>query len=210
MSGIALAIGASAVIGAGVSIYSANKASSAQQEAAGTATGAELQMYYQSREDLEPWRKTGTAALEKVSKLIEAGPGEYTKSPGYEFRLKEGVNALERGASAKGMLDSGAEKKALVKFGQDYATNDYDNFLDRFYKSLNPLLSLSGVGQVATGQQVQANTQTGQQIGQNALLSGQGRASGYINQANAITGAVNSGTQNYLMYNLLKTPAKAA
>lgn len=55
----------------------------------------------------------------------------FEKSPGYDFRLKEGQKALENSAAARGGLFSGATAKDLIKYGQDYATSDYDNYLRR-------------------------------------------------------------------------------
>ena len=46
--------------------------------------------------------------------------------PGYQFRLQEGQRALENAASAGGMLRSGNTWKDLMKYGQEYATSEYD------------------------------------------------------------------------------------
>jgi len=150
------------------------------------------------------FKPSGTFREGSLLDKINKGPGDYTKSPGYEFRLGEGVKARERGASARGNVLSGEEAKALTKFGQDYGTQDYDNFLSRFYQSLTPLQSLAGVGQTTAGQTAQMGMQTGQSVGQNYLAAGDARASGYINQANVATGAINSGVSNYLTYDYLK------
>ena len=186
----------------------ASKASKAQRKGADQATQAQLEMYYQGREDLTPWREGGTWALGQLREKISAGPGEYTKSPGYDFRLAEGVTAMERGAAARGNVLSGAQMKDLTRFGQDYATQDYGNFLNRYYQSLTPYQSMAGQGQTTAGQTAQMGQQTGQSIGQNYLAAGQARASGYINQANVASGALSSGVENYLMYDYLnKKPA---
>lgn len=264
----------------------ADKASKAQVKGAKKATDAELEMYYQSRADLAPWRDAGKWALgyqeipveqtpllsyedwlkqygrnessgfptgqnysqsrdefdrglqrvgtdidpnraaynayvndwnerSKQTRMsdtfregslldkISKGPGDYTKSPGYDFRLGEGVRAMEMGAAARGNVLSGAQTKALTQYGQDYATQDYDNYLRRWYQSLTPLQSLAGLGQTSAGQTASNAMQTGQNIGQNYLTAGQARASGYINQANTLTGALQSGTENYLLWDYL-------
>lgn len=51
--------------------------------------------------------------------------------PGYQFRLAEGNKALERSAAAKGILQSGGTLKALTKYGQDAASQEYANAWDR-------------------------------------------------------------------------------
>ena len=36
------------------------------------------------KETLTPWRETGAQAVQTLAKKVDEGPGEYTKSPGYE------------------------------------------------------------------------------------------------------------------------------
>lgn len=200
---VPIAIVAAGAISAYASSSAASKASKAQRKSADKATQAQLEMYYQGREDMAPWREGGTWALEQLRGKIEAGPGEYTESPGYQFRLGEGVKAMERGAAARGNVLSGAQTKDLTRFGQDYATQDYDNFLRRYYQSLTPYQSMAGQGQTTAGQTAQMGMQTGQSVGQNYLTAGAARASGYINQANVMSGALTSGVENYLLYDYL-------
>ena len=179
------------------------KASEAQRKGAGQATQAQLEMYYQGREDIAPWRKKGKWALRELRGKIKAGPGEFEESPGYQFRLAEGIKARERGAAARGNVLSGAQEKDLMRFGQGLATEDYDNWLRRYYQSLGPYQSMAGLGQTSAVQTAQMGQQTGQSIGQNYLAAGRARASGYINQANIMSGAVTSGVENYLMYDYM-------
>lgn len=52
-------------------------------------------------------------------------------SPGFQFRLKEGLSALERSAAAKGTLLTGGTLKDLNSWAQDYASNEYDKVYNR-------------------------------------------------------------------------------
>jgi hypothetical protein len=108
--------------------------------------------YQQTREELAPWREAGTRAVGELERRVFAGPGDYTKSPGYDFRFKEGQRALNANYAAQGAMGTGAHQKALMQYGQDIATNDYQNFLNRYYQSLQPLQTLSGMGQNAVVQ----------------------------------------------------------
>ncbi len=56
---------------------------------------------------------------------------EVQNRPGYQFRQKEGQRAIENSAAAGGMLRSGNTWKDLVKYGQDYATSEYDQEYNR-------------------------------------------------------------------------------
>ena len=204
MSGwVAGAIVVGAVGGALVSSSAAKSAASTQAEAARQAGDTQLQMFEEGREDTAPWREAGVNALKTLTEKIAAGPGQYKESPGYQFRLGEGTKAIERSAAARGNLLSGATGKALTRFGQDYATGDYQNFLANYYASLNPYQSLSGVGQTTAGQTAALGTQTGANIGATTIAAGQAQAGGTIGQANAITGGLNSGVNNYLMWKYL-------
>lgn len=50
---------------------------------------------------------------------------EVTRDPGYQSRLSTGLQARERAAAAKGSILSGGHQKALEKFGQEFAANEY-------------------------------------------------------------------------------------
>ena len=224
------AIIGSTVVGAGVGLYASSKASSAQKSAAQSAAAssdaslqAQLEMFYQQREDLEPWRDAGA---ESINKLLEmqregapefTGPGDFEASPGYQFRLAEGQKALERSAASKGKLLSGGSLKAATRYGQDYATNDYDNFLRRYYNRANfqqqqyynkltPYQSLAGVGQTAVRQSYENQPNYmgyAAQQGNAAMVAGNAQAQGYANMSNAVTGGMSSGVENFMMYKYL-------
>lgn len=118
----------------------------------------------------------------------------FTVDPGYAFRLSEGMKALERSAAARGGLLSGATMKGLQRYGQDLASQEYQNAFNRYYAernaALNPLQSLAGVGQTSANQlgaagQTYAGNVGGMYIAQgatqgNALLAQQrARSSAY-------------------------------
>ncbi len=157
---------ASSIIGAD----SSRKAANAQIDAANAATNAQLQM-------TAPWREAGQWALNQLQPRISAGPGSFTASPGYQFRLGEGVNALQRGAAAKGNLLSGATQKALTRYGQDYGSNEYQNWLNQWYQSLTPYQSMANQGQTAT-------TSILPNMNANALFGGESKAAGIMGQGN--------------------------
>jgi hypothetical protein len=223
--GTGTAILGGAVIGGLAGLYASNRAAGAQTDAATAAASATREataesvaesrrQYDLARADLAPWRETGVNALKVLVDKINAGPGDYTQSPGYQFRLSEGEKAVNRSAAAKGGALSGATTKALARYGQDYATADYDNYLRRYYESLNPLQSLAQVGQTSSAQTASTGAQTASNIANatmqgasgvsNALITGgNAAATGAINAANSLTGGINSGINNYLMWKYL-------
>lgn len=130
-----------------------------------------------AREDVAPWREAGVTALDEIGRMLKAGPGEFTESPGYQFRLGEGVKALDRSAASRGNVLSGAQQKGVTRFGQDYATNEYDNFLRRYYEKMNPHFTLAGYGSGAAGTSA-GNAMTTGTTGASNLLTGTNAAYG--------------------------------
>ena len=52
-------------------------------------------------------------------------------TPGYEFRRREGEQAIENAAAAQGIGRTGGAMKDLMRYGQDYATGEYDKAYGR-------------------------------------------------------------------------------
>ena len=199
-------IGGGAMLGStALGMFGAGEAADTQAEAFKNASDSQMQMYLQSRADQAPWREAGVRALGELEKTAY-GPGEFVPSeqPGYEFGYKELVeNPLLRGASAAGKLRSGDVLKSLSDRAQDYASLQYDNWLNRWLTKIQPMQSLAGLGQSASLMGGNQAIQTGQSIGQNIIAGGQAQASGIINQTNALTGSIMGGARNYLDYQMV-------
>jgi hypothetical protein len=152
----------------------------------------------------EPFREAGINALNKLIPLTDYknfGMSEFQADPGYSFRMSEGMKSLERSAAARGGLLSGGTLKNIQRFGQDLASQEYQNAFNRYgierERRLNPLQSLAGVGQTTSQQLGAAGTQMAGNVG-NLMTSGAAaRASGYVGGANALTGALNTGLNYY-------------
>ena len=168
-----------------------NDAVDAQVKAANDANTTQWEMYKQNRADMEPWRVTGGNALEELWRKVQKGPGSFRESPGYNFAFNQGVNALDRSAAARGRLNSGAHDKALTRYGQGIANQEYDNFLARYYQSLTPYQSLAGVGQTTANTLANMGQNTANQVAQNQINAGDARASGYIGAGNASSNVLN-------------------
>ena len=125
----------------------ATQAAQVQSQAADRAAQLQQQQYEQSRQDFAPYRDAGSGALNQLSELASQAPEvapeysykdfNYQQDPGYQFRLDEGNKAIDRAAAARGGYDSGSTLKALTKYGQDYATNDYAGAKDRYNTDRN-------------------------------------------------------------------------
>ena len=162
----------------------AKEASQQQIDAANKMQETYAAQQQQVRTDLAPWRQAGAEAVTGLQKDIAAGPGEYTQSPGYQARLEEGQKAITNRASMHGNVLSGATMKAAARFGQDYATRDYDNFLNRYYQSLQPKQQLAQIGQASAAQVGSQGQQTAGMTGQAQQYAGESAAGGTMGAAN--------------------------
>jgi hypothetical protein len=200
MTWVAAAIAGSAVVGA----YSSRQASKAQLQAQREGDAAQERMFNRQVELQEPFRQAGVNALPELveaSRYTPFGMEQFQADPGYGFRLKEGLRALESSAAARGGLLSGNQMRGITRFGQGLASDEYTNAFNRYQAEraarLNPLQSLTGMGQTSANTLTGAAGQYGQNLAQGAATMGNIRASGYVGAANALTGALGQGLNYY-------------
>lgn len=55
--------------------------------------------------------------------------------PAYQFRLNQGLQAMQRSAAARGTLQTGGTLKDLMDYGQAAASQEYDNAYNRALKT---------------------------------------------------------------------------
>lgn len=234
MSFVAVAIGGSALVGAGVGVYSANKAADTQATAANNALSFEKQTYADSQPrfataqsafesagaNFKPYLDAGSSATYTLGQLTgKAGSApdysSFYNSPDYGFAQQQGELGIERGANARGMNLSGGTLRDLSSFNSGLATQQYGNYYNRLMglsqMGLNAAGGAAGVaggiGNLATGQANSNNAAAGN-IGNTTQAVGQAQASGIVGGANAVTGALSSGVQNSLLANYLgKSPS---
>jgi hypothetical protein len=163
--------------------------------AADKATDAQVAATERAIALSEPWRRAGATSLNKLQDVLGFnGAGKAQSSlmldPSYQFRVNEGAKQLERRAASRGRLLSGGTDKALVRYGQDMATQEYTN-------SVNRLLALAGLGQTSAATNANYATQ-----------AGNAQAAGTVAGTNAWTGAMNNAFDtwqtNELMNQLLR------
>lgn len=112
--------------------------------------------------------------------------GGYEQSLGYGYRLREGQNAIEASSAGRGMRLSGASLQALQQNGQDYATNDYTNYLNR-------LSNMASGGAVASANQSSAASNFGTNASNAIGDRGNAQSAGYMGMNNAIQGGIQNG-----------------
>lgn len=93
-----------------------------------------------------PGIKFGLEGMEAVRALF-ANPNSIKDTPGYAFRFNQGTDAVQNSAASKGKLFGGETLTELTKFGQEFASNEFD-------KEFNRRMLQVDVGQKATASSV--------------------------------------------------------
>lgn len=101
-----------------------------------------------------------------------------SSSPSYESRYQEGRRAVNARDAANGRYYSGANDQALTRYGQDYASREFEADFGRFGE-------LAGDGARSTTTAVNAAGNYGDAVSQNQINAGNARASSYLASGNA-------------------------
>ena len=224
MSWVAAAVVGSTLVGGLISADASKSAANTQAGAAGAATAEQAREFDAEKEALAPYRDFGAAALPTLRTALGLSGGDTSSStfgtltkpfsfdvsqdPGYQFRLNEGTKALENSAAAGGTQLSGATLKELLKYGQDYASGEYNAAFQRDQATKAQLYGMLsgavGVGSGATTTQVQAGQNTASNIGSNIIDAGNASAAGRVGVANAVSGALTGSANSVMDYTLLR------
>lgn len=227
----------------GVANASENAAQLQAQEAQ-NALNFQEQEFNTQQSNEAPFLKAGQGAIGDLSQLLAPGgalsrpwtgtfqaptAAQAAATPGYQFTLQQGQNAIQNSAAAQGNLLSGGTEAALDQYSQGLASTNYqqafnnaltqygtayNTFENNQANQFNRLASVAGLGQTSAGQLGQEGQQaasnvgnidltTGAQQGQDAVNAASAMASGY----NAIGNAANSGLNSLGNYATLASLA---
>lgn len=118
----------------------------------------------------------------------------FQASPDYEFRRNEGNRDINNSFAARGGALSGNALRGITDFNSNLASGEFNNFVQR-------QLQMAGLGGAATSQGVSAAQYTGGNVSNLLNQAGNARASGVVDQTNAVVGGINDASQwfgNYL------------
>ena len=179
-----------------------------------------------------PFLKAGQTAIGDLSSLTAPGgslsqpwtgtfnaptAAQAEATPGFQFTLQQGQNAIQNSAAAQGNLLSGGTEAALDQYSQGLASTNYqqsfnnaltqygtayNTFQNNQANQFNRLASIAGLGQTTAGQlgtQGQAaagntaniNLTAGAQQGQDMMNAASATASGYNALGNAFGSTAN-------------------
>jgi len=235
MSGwVAGAVVGSAVIGGVMSSNAATDAADTQAAAANRAADLEYKMFQENQATQKPFLEAGLKGQNRLLDLLALsgntgaqgygsmaknfGMSDFEQDPGYAFRMSEGLKALDRTAASRGGMLSGAALKGATRYGQDMASQEYQNAYNRYNTNraniLNPLQSLAGQGQTTANTLGTAGQNYATNAGNAYMGASNAAASGYVGSANAwnqaLGGATNYFTQNQMMNRMFPSAGVAA
>ena len=119
-------------------------------------------------------------------------------NPAYQFRLSQGMKAIDRSAAAKGNLLSGNTLAAAQQFGQGLASQEYENQVNRLSGLLNQSLP-------AVYQQQGLLSNMGNTLGQTGQLLGAAAGDTYKQMAQADQQAYTQSGQGLLQSSALQS-----
>ena len=216
-------IAATQVASSAMGSKAAKSAATTQADAANRAADLQYQMFKEQQAAQEPFRQAGITTQNELLRQLglsgdagSAGYGnlmrdftakDFEAEPGYAFRLSEGLKALDRQAAARGGLISGAALKAAQGYGQNLASQEFQNAFNRYQTNrasrYGMLSGQQGVGQAATNALGQAGQAYATGAGEAYMGAGNARASGYIGQANALGQGIGSLTNLYMQNQMM-------
>lgn len=217
MAWIAVAIGGAGLLGAGASIFGAEKTSQAAQQASQTqaqlgqqALAQQLSLFNTAQGQLQPFINSGSSVLPTLTGLLtgngQGGAGIQAllqNLPGFQFAQQYGQKAITNQATSRGLSGN------ALTAGADYATGSANSAYSGIVSSL---LNAAGIGSGAAGSLASAAGTTGAQAGATTTGIGNALASGILGSANAqatgatgVANAVGGAGNSYMNYTLLQS-----
>jgi hypothetical protein len=204
---IIAAVAAAGVASAAASAYGSKKAADAQKDAAKKAAKTQQEALAVQTELARPYVEAGKNALAEYQRMApyqDFGMAQFQADPGYQFRMSEGMKALERSAAARGLLQSGTTLKGIQQYGQNLASSEYENAFSRYLTQrearMDPYRYLTGMGQAAAAGQAANVGTTGAALADIAAQRGNVQAAGTMGAVNALAGGIGQVAQGVGSY----------
>lgn len=165
---------AAAVAGSAVLGYMGQKSAQASAEGMNARNMAQQERQWKLT---DPFSATGQRSqyVSQLNALMRGGYAGIQEDPMYRFMAAQGLDMAQRGASATGTAQSGAEQIALQQQGQGLARSFFDEQYQR-------LASLSGAGSRVAGPSSQLTPGDAYEMsmGRTAAMGGMLSAAGQI------------------------------
>lgn len=187
--------GAAATVGVG--LYSANKQSDSIKAGQDAANAQAEKAQAAAGQAFAPYQAAGSNALSSYGNLLglngqdaaNQAMSQFKASPGFQYQLTQGLQSVDHGAAAQGMLRSGETLRAEQVLGDQLASQDFGNYLNR-------LNGMANIGLQASGGLVNAYTGQANNIQSTDTGAAGANAGIYGSEGKAITSGINSATNS--------------
>lgn len=143
--GLGAALGVAGGIAGGIGDYlGARKEAKWAKNALRGLQASRAESIAKAAELYDPYAETGQLGVDATQRLADIVLGgdmsKFIESPGYQFRLGEGIGAIEKAAAARGMRHGSRTLKSISDYAQQSAADEFSNYLNQ----------LGGLGTQAT------------------------------------------------------------
>jgi len=138
----------SGILGSNKQAKAAKQAAEAERRAQEQALALQREQFAYAKELNAPYQATGLAGLN----ALRDPNANFMESPDYQYRVNQGLSAINNNRLARGMFQSGATGKALTQYGQREGSNEFGNWYNR-------QMGLVGIGQGGVGNAQGAGSQ---------------------------------------------------
>ncbi|HEY2482091.1 MAG TPA: hypothetical protein VGI30_07835 [Caulobacteraceae bacterium] len=203
---LAIAVVAAAAVGAGASIYEANKASSTAENVANQDNTLQAQIYAKNSANEQPYITSGNTAETELNGFLGLGGDPaatqkafqtYLNSTGYQFDLNQGLDAVATSKAASGLLGSGSLVTALDQYGtglaQQFGQQYVGNLMDETKVGANSANALAQSGQAYVNA-ANSNSNSAATVSEGADIATGNAINAFLKQA---IGGVGQGGTSY-------------
>lgn len=162
--------------------------------------------YTADQANFQPFIGAGQNALTSMGNLSglngqaasNAALSNFQASPGYGFAVQQGLQAVDHGAAANGMLRSGETLRAEQTLGNNLANQEFGNYFNRLSGIAGMGLQGASLGNQATSTYDNLLTGNSNTAANAAYGSGVQQASIYGNAISGAVGGYNNAVKNGL------------
>jgi hypothetical protein len=176
-------------------------AQSAEQQGVASSNQIQQSMYNNTSAMLQPWQQAGASGLSQLQSAMPSltaafNPSNLQNTPGYQFQLQQGENAISNSAAARGIANSGGTMASLNNYAQGAASTEYQNALQNYntqnQQTYGMLSGLANYGQTANAQMTNTNQQTGNNMASTTMSGANASGAASIASGNSMSGLLGS------------------
>jgi hypothetical protein len=124
-------------------------------------------VYQEAQGNYNPYLTAGQQGVDALTGMLDPSQNfQFSQDdPSYQFRMQQGQQALERSAAARGGALGGGAVRSAMRYGQDFASTEYQKAFDRYMKERESRMSAANTLYAGGLGAANGMTQAGQNFG---------------------------------------------